>query len=305
MSFALILCLAPIAPVPANESFPKLEILDSIDMPREGNGEAIGELSGLGWDYAKQLLYAVSDRGLIHHFNVRLEGSRIAELKPVFSGRLTSPGAQRGPVNAEGLDVITGGESNRPESELLIALEDGPAIARFTPQGQFIASMKLPGPLGDKNSYNDDKERLEAVAAHPSHGFLTAPERPLLGPSRDHHTIFAANGQTWSFKTFQPKRSSLKAIEVTSGGGLLVLERTRDEKGGEPSARLRYVDLAKCSGKEPCPVADPTVASGEGPLGNYEGLTRIADDLYLMVSDHKKRDPEPAKLVLFRFRAGR
>jgi hypothetical protein len=308
LSVMLLLPLAVAEPSLSEERLPKLEILSSAEIPKEASGQKIGELSGLAWDGDENLLYAVSDDGLIHHFVLRLDGARIAELKPVFSGRLspvTGEGSNRALRNAEGLAALNAGNGKRSDTELLVALEDGPAIARFTPKGQYIASAKLPGPLADKNSYNDDKERLESVAVHPLHGLLTAPERPLLGPSRDHHTVFAADGRTWSFKTFQPKRSSLKAVETMPDGGLLILERTRDEQGGAAIARLRHVDLPKCAADGSCVVVDPPTSSGEIPPGNYEGLTRISDDLYLMVSDHKKRDATSAKLVLFRFKVSR
>ena len=306
LSVSLLLALAIAAPSRAEERLPKLEILHSVEVPRAADGRKTSEWSGLAWDADENLLYAVSDKGLIHHFVVRLDGARIAEIKSVFSGRLsamTGHGTGRALVNAEGLAVLNGANGKRSDSELLIALEDGPAIARFTPQGQYIAAVKLPGPLADKNSYRDDTERLESVAVHPHHEFVTAPERPLLGQPRDIHTLFAANGRTWSFKTFQPRWSRLKAIETAPDGSVLILERTRDEQGGAPHARLRHVDLSKCAADGACTVVDPPM-SGRIPPGNYEGLTRISDDLYLMVGDHKKRNEVPARLVLFRFKVG-
>jgi hypothetical protein len=300
--FVLLLALA--APAASEERRARLEVLDNVEVPKEANGERIGELSGLAWDRDENLLYAVSDQGRIHHFVLRLDGDRIAELKPVFSSRLSAPGDRpKGLVNAEGLDVLNGANGKPSDTELLVALEDGPAIARFTPQGEYVGLVDLPGVLTDSRSYDGKNERLEAVTAHPRHGILTAPEAPLRVRSDDDHTIFAAQGREWSFRTFQPKRSSLKAMETLPDGSLLVLERTRDEKGADPHARLRHVDLPKCSNGGACPVTDAIPSSGEVPPGNYEGMTRITDDLYLMVSDHTKRDPVSARLVLFRLTA--
>jgi hypothetical protein len=300
-----LLLLSLAAPGAVEERRPKLEVLGSVEVPKEANGQPIAELSGLAWDRDENLLYAVSDQGLVHHFVLRLDGARIAELKPVFSGRLSAPGGgSRGLVNAEGLDVLNGANGKPSDAELLVALEDGPTIARFTPQGAYVGLVNLPGVLADSGSYQGKNARLESVTAHPRHGILTAPESPLRMRSDDDHTIFATDGREWSFRTFQPKRSSLKAMEALPDGSLLVLERTRDEKGGAPHARLRHVDLLKCSERGSCPVTDAVSPPGDVLPGNYEGMTRISDDLYLVVSDHAKRDPVSARLVLFRLTAG-
>lgn len=285
---------------------PSLEALDSMDLPSEGaDGVRIEELSGLSWDEDEQLLYAVSDGGVLYHFRIRLDGSRIAEIEPVFSAPLSTKAneASGKPVtNAEGLTTVNDDNGRRSDSELLIAFEDGPSIGRFTPRGEWIANSALPAPLADETRYSKKNSRLEAVAFDERHGMLTAPERPLKGQPENRHTLYAADGTTWSFEAFQPD-SRLKAIQQLPDGNLLILERTREEKGGAPTARLRYLDFAKCSEIRECQVAELSAEPNAMLVDNFEGMARLSDDLFLIVTDKTKKDAEPTIFVLFRVKA--
>lgn len=285
----------------AAEMRPALEVLGELEAPAEGpDGIKIDELSGLAWDADEQLLYAVSDSGAIHHFRVRLEGTTIREIQPVFSARLAATaGGSRPLVNAEGLAVLNGDNGRRSDTELLIALEDGPAVARFTIRGEHIGDIALPGRLADASQYREKNGRLESVAFDTRHGVLTAPEVPMLAQPRDRHTLYAADGTTWSFRAFQPDRSDIKAIESMPNGNVLILERTRVERGAPPTARLRYLDRASCTGGGVCRPVELSAPANPMLEDNFEGLTRLSDNQFLMVTDRKGKDPESAVFVLF------
>jgi len=289
----------------AGAAQPSLEALDSIEIPADGaSGVRIDELSGLAWDADEQLLYAVSDKGVLHHFRIRLEETRIVEMQPIFSTPLATTTGEppvRPLTNAEGLAALNGDNGKRSDTELLIALEDGPAIGRYTPQGHRIADVALPGTLADANQYSEENSRLEAVAFDARHGVLTAPEEAMLGQPPERHTLYAADGTTWSFKTFQPHRSNIKAIEAMPDGNVLILERTREEKGGASIARLRYLDLAGCAQGDVCGPAELSASPGAMLEGNFEGLARLSDELFLIVTD--KKDAEPTTFVLFKVTA--
>jgi hypothetical protein len=283
------------------EMRPALEILGKLEAPAEGpNGIKIDELSGLAWDADEQLLYAVSDSGVLHHFRVRLEGTEIREIQPVFSANLAAmAGGNRPLVNAEGLAVLNGDNGRRSDSELLIALEDGPAVGRFTIQGEHIGDIALPDRLRDKSRYSGKNSRLESVAFDARRGALTAPETPMSGEPQDLHTLYAADGTTWSFKAFQPDRSDIKAVELLPDGNVLILERTRVEKGAPPVARLRYLDLASCTAGGVCRPLELSAPANAMLEDNFEGLARLSDNLFLIVTDRKGKDPESAVFVLF------
>jgi hypothetical protein len=285
---------------------PTLEVLNSLESPTEdANGVRIEEISGLAWDADEQVLYAVSDGGVLHHFRVRLEGSRIAEIRPVFSVPLvmTAGKTSGGSVtNAEGLAALNGDNGKQFDTELLIAFEDGPALVRFTPHGRKIADVGLPGPLADSSQYSKKNNRLEAAAVDARHGILTAPERPLVGQPEDFHTVYAADGTTWSFKAFQPD-SRLKAIQTLPDGDVLILERTREKKGAASTARLRYIDFGGCSAGDVCSVVELSAGPDAMLEDNFEGLTRLSGDLFLIATDKTKKDAEPTTFVLFKVSA--
>jgi len=283
-----------------------LEALDRTEFPAKGaNGAPIEELSGLSWDEDEQLLYAVSDGGVLHHFRVRLDGSRIKEILPVFASPLatTASKASGKPVtNAEGITTVNDDNGKPSDSELLIAFEDGPSVARFSPRGEWIADTPLPDPLADHTQYSKKNSRLEAVTFDKRHGVLTAPERPLEGQPENRHTLYAADGTTWSFEASQPD-SRLKAIQKFPDGNLLILERTREEKGGASTARLGYLDFATCTAEGVCQLAQLSAAPDVMLADNFEGMARLSDDLFLIVTDKTKKDGEPTSLVLFKVTA--
>lgn len=301
--FAGLLLAAPA--IGASGAGLTLEALDRTDLPVEGtDGVPILEFSGLSWDEDEQLLYAVSDGGILHHFRLRLKGDRIAEVVPVFSAQLSTPTTKASgkPVsNAEGITTVNDNNGKSSDSELLIAFEDGPVVARFSPHGEWIADVPLPGPLADPSRYSRKNSRLEAVAFDERHGMVTAPESALLGQPEGLHTLYAADGTTWSFDAIEPD-SRLKAIQKMADGNLLILERTREGKG-ERAARLRHLDLGACPAQGKCGIVDLPAAGGDMLSDNFEGLARLSDDLFLIVTDKTRKDGEPTSLVLLRISA--
>ncbi len=277
----------------------KLEALGKTEIAATGkDGVAVNELSGLAWDADEKLLYAVSDGGVLHHFRLQLEGEKITAIEHIFSSPLVAPTGGKTVTNAEGLAALNGDDGNPGNSELLVAFEDGPAIARFTPQGQWIADVALPAPLADAKNYAKKNSRLESVAVDKTHGVLTAPERPLRGEPETLHKIYAGDGATWAFEASQPD-GRLKAIETMADGDLLVLERTEAADGAR-AAHLRHLDLAVCAASGQC--AAPELAATPDPLlvDNFEGLARLTDVLFLIVTDRTKKDVEPTSFVLFK-----
>lgn len=285
---------------------PVAEILDSVSVPAASNdGSEISELSGLAWDEDEQLLYAVSDGGSIVHFRILVKDGKLAKVEPVlvapleeFEGSLLK--LTWSLSNAEAALTRNSINGKRGDTELVVALEDGPAIARFTPAGQFIAEIVLPPPLGDAAVYANSNKRLESVSEIPGKGIITAPETPLRGGPQDIHTIYGSKGASWKFKTFQPRNSAIKDIYYEPGGRLLVLERTRDDAGENTELHLRLVDIGGCSTGGLCAVTEVVASDPDRLKLAFEGMTRIADGLYLLVSDEVASSTGGGQLLLFR-----
>lgn len=295
---AATLCFASSAA--AGSSIVGIHVLDSIAVPPSNNGVKITELSGLAWDEDEQLLYAVSDKGYLHHFRLELDGDTIAALTPVFSTAIQggpTDAARTNFKNAEGLDVLGAANGRRGDSELVVAFEDGPAVERFSTDGRRLGGIELPAPLADKNQYTADNNRVEALSMGPNQELLLAPEKPLLNGTGTVHEIYSAGGKTWTYP--RKKGSSIKAIEFLPSGDLLVLQREKAPEGGK-TVSLLAVDLDACAASAPCDAVHLPVLSGRLPSANFEGLARIDANRFVMVSDAKRHDPGPALLLLFR-----
>lgn len=258
-------------------------LLHSVALPvQEVNGRTMQELSGLAWDADEQLLYAVSDRGSVFHLRLQVAGSRIEGATPVFGAALHDPRNAARKFNAEGLAVLNANNGVRGDTQLVVALENGPAIVRFTPQGEALGDVELPAALRDPNRYYSKNKRLESVAVYGKQGIVTAPEAPLVGQPPTRHTLYTTDGRQWSFDAIE-EGSDLKGIEALPDGSLLVLERL---EGGGKRARqmvLRRIDPASCAAGATCRAGaggDTTRADG-----NFEGMTRLSERLYLLVSD--------------------
>ncbi len=274
-------------------------MLDTVELPVRANDETdISELSGLGWDADEQLLYAVSDNGYLYHFKIEILDRKIKHVDPVYASELAD--SSRGLLssnltNAEGLHIHNGNNSKKGDAELLVAFEDGPAIARYTPQTTFIKEIDLPQPIDDPSIYSSSNKRLESVTEMQDLGVLTAPEAHLAHEPEDIHSIFAMDGRKWSFAALQLKQDSVKALDPLPGGRLLVLERTRDDTDATQS-HLRIVDMAHCEPDTKCPTIELPVSDPVAFAKDFEGMTSILNDQFLLVTD----SPKGGTMLLFR-----
>lgn len=258
-------------------------VLNTVELPaQQVDGRSLLELSGLAWDADEQLLYAVSDRGSVFHLRLQLDGDKLAAVQPVFGAALRDPSGALRKFNAEGLAVLNANNGIKGDTQLVVALENGPALLRVTPQGEVLAPIELPEVLRDKDRYYSKNKRLEAVAALDGQRFVTAPEAPLAGEDPMRHTLYATDGARWSFQAIEAG-SDLKGIDTLADGSLLVLERL---EGGGKRARqvvLRRIDPASCAAGKVCSGGG---SDGVAPVdGNFEGLARLSERTFVLVSD--------------------
>lgn len=304
VALCAMLSLAPIASSAQQPASGAFAVLHTVWLPvQEVSGIKMQELSGLAWDADEQLLYAVSDRGTVFHFGLKLAAQRIERLAPVFAAKLRGSAraqANASEFNAEGLAVRNADNGVRGDTELVIALENGPAVVRFTPHGEAIAEVPLPGALADASRYRGKNKRLESIAAHPTRGFVMAPEAPLRGEPATRHTLYATSGGRWSFEALQ-EGSDVKAIETLPDGRLLVLERVEGAAPKSRAAALRTVDPAACA-QSACAAGDAPSGAAVFAYGNYEGMARVSDTLLMLVSDGGITRQGAASFALVEFR---
>lgn len=268
---------------------PRLQIQDTVAIPpHHVNGITISELSGLAWDQDEQLLYAISDKGNVFHLRLQLDEKRIASVDPVFAAPLTDNKGERikaGRRDTEGLTLLNAANGKRGDTQLVIAFEGEPRLIRFTPQGRALKNITLPDVLQNKRAYQHGNDALEAVTFHPRYGFITAPEMPLRGQPETLHTVYATQGQQWSFNAYPAKNSAISALETLPDGNVLILERAWSGIFNPLVVSLRYLDFKQCNKRNECPVEDLQVLSSHLLVDNYEGLTHMQGNQYLIVSD--------------------
>ena len=282
----------------------KLQILDHHVIPRdtEINGLKISELSGLAWDEDEQLLYAISDKGRLFHFRLVIENDLIKSVTPVYGAKLTDAKGEtlnKHRRDAEGLMVWASNNGKKGDSQLIISLEGDPRIVRFTPQGRALANIPVPTPVSQVKYMRHSNTGLEAITHHPKYGFITAPEQSVKGQAIDVHTLYSLKKQ-WSFKAYPAKNSSITALDlIPKTNQLLIMERAWSGILNPLTISIRRLDLDKCTAG-PCAAENLGAFSSSLSVDNFEGMTHIKDNRYLIVSDDGKHDLLRTLLTLFK-----
>ena len=267
------------------------EVHDDVRIPGQDNqGHDISQVSGLAWDRDESVVYAISDLDRIIHLKINLANDKIASVAPVYSGPLEDGADDQLYTDAEDIVVLNGANGIKGDSQLAIVFEDGPSAATFTPQGKFIAQIALPAPLKDRNAYSGANQRLESIAITSDHGFLFAPQVPLVDQDPSLHTVYAADGVSWQFDALGPKHTSTKAMQTLPDGTLMLLE------GGARELHLRQLNIASCTGAGTCAVKDYTPTDATLMQDRYEGLTQVGDNLFLLATD----EDSGSRLILVR-----
>ncbi len=291
--------------VVAGEASEELTVLDHHVIPRDAEigGLKITELSGLAWDEDEQLLYAISDKGRVYHFRLKIENDLIKSVTPIFGAKLRNAKGKKLKKNqrdSEGLMVWNANNGKKGDTQLVISLEGKPRIVRFTPQGHAIADIAVPKPLRDRRKLRASNSGLESVAYHNKYGFITAPEESLKGQPKNLHTVYAAKKQ-WSFMAYPAENSSITAMDMMPGtNNLLVMERAWSGVLKPMVISLRRVKLDDCSDKGECKAENLKVFSSSLSVDNFEGMTPIGNNRYLIVSDDGKHDLLRTLLTLFK-----
>jgi len=281
---AVELCESP----PACARIGKLRLLGALELPsRSVNGLRFSGLSALAWNDDDNLLYALTDHGVLFSLRPIFRDGRLEDVTLLHAAALIDP-VTRKPVrwrrsDAEGLDILNGRNGRQGDAELIVSFEGEPRIARYRPDGQFIADVPLSGPPRDIRNYRYNK-MLEAVCIHPREGVLTAPEEPLndeTGTAR----LYRADGRAWRLT---PGRGGIVALECLPNGDVLVMERDYSMFTLRFIITLRRLHLPPGTTPDSLLPAETlaTLDSHQGlQIDNLEGLARHDGNRFFMVSD--------------------
>jgi len=243
-------------------------------------------ISALAYD-KKRGLYALSDRGVLFHLALNINDKKIDSLKMINAFVLKNK--KNKPLkhnDSEGLSLDKNG--------LIISFERDPKVSLFSFEGKKIKNLPLPDVLKDIKNYQKKNRALEAVSIHKDFGLITLPEGALKHEDKVFHILYALH-KRWKFKA----DAKVTSIEVMPSQKLLILEREFSFFKGH-TIILSELDMMHCP-KGLCSKNNLAfLQSTKGwELDNFEGLTWLYDNVYLMISDDNANFMQRCLLVLF------
>lgn len=270
-----------------------IQILDQTSVAYASKkGLPFSEISDLAYDSQKHKLYMIGDKGYFYTFNAKF-GNKIEQLNYLSAVKIDEK-SKHGTYDSEGL-------TRNEKGQLYISFEGTPRISTISNSGYLGSNLKLPTTLQKKTNYRSSNKIFEAVTAHPKYGILTAAEFPLKSKTEKAQSIYALNGTVWNFSAQSHTNSAVTAIEVMDDGNLLILERAYSGLTNPFVITLKKLYLDKCNKQRLCQtkvLAEFNSREGWG-VNNYEGLTRVGDNRYLMVSDDNNEQLLRTVLVYF------
>jgi hypothetical protein len=241
----------------------------------------------------------VGDKGSLFAFHIRLT-KKIEKLIPYRAAKLKKRNGKqlkKWKRDAEGL-VLDG------RGRLYVSFEGEPKVRWFhknSPKfGSAIKKYKLPRVLRKKEYYRSKNKALEALAWHSKYGLLTAAEWPLKKDDKKRQTIYALNGKQWHFKAEPEAKSAVVAMEVMDDGNVLVLERSYTGLLNPFVITLKKVYLKHVKNGWCQTKVLAKMSSHQGwSIDNFEGLTKVGNHRYLMISDDNENFFQQTLLIYF------
>jgi len=253
------------------------------------------ELSDLAYSPKTSTLYMVSDKGSLFAFRAKFSNTDY-KLTPIKGYKLRSRKGKRlkrWKRDSEGLALDS-------QNNLYISFEGKPKVFLVSKTGQKLIKIHLPKELKKRNLRSRNKS-LEALAWHPKYGLLTALEYPKKGDAMQDQTIYSINGKKWHLKMEPVRHNAITAIEVMDDGNLLILERAYNGFFGKFQVNLVKMYIKGCKPNTFCKKEKLlTIDSAKGwTVENFEGLSRVGKNRYLMISDDNDGFLMPTVLVYF------
>ncbi len=242
-------------------------------------------ISALAWDQDEELLYGVTDKGLLHHLRPAFDKGKLVSVELAATYKLRNKHGKRlkgKHRDSEGAFVINADNGIRGDSELVVSFEKVPQIIRFTPHGKFIETYALPPILTHVKNYRTTNQMLEAVTLHPEKGILTIAQRPMKG--RNNQRLYALNGESWEYYMEKHKGNGVTAMEALPDGRILFMERAWHSFMSPLIVTLKE-GWFSAEGKLELRVVTSLNSSKGWALDNFEGLTRHRGERFFMVSD--------------------
>jgi len=275
------------------KTYDKITILDQMTLSYERKeGIRFMGISDVAYDRENKKLYMLSDRSVLYGFSATFD-EKIKEISYDSVHKLRSPSNRH--YDSEGLTLNS-------KNKLLLSYERSAGIIQISNDAKVIKSYKLPKKLRKCSNYRDTNKLLESIVYHPIYGLLTAAEYPL----REKHylreqTIYALDGKEWQFKMQNYPNTAITSMEVMDDNNILVLERSYRGYAYPIIVTLKKVYLDECNKQNLCKSERLLTFHsyrGDG-FNNFEGLSKVSKNRYIMVSDNNGNRILPTKLIYF------
>jgi hypothetical protein len=260
-----------------------IKILDTVELKFASiDGIKVRELSDIA--YKDKVLYSVGDRGILYRFELKLKNDKIKKVEPLSAIRLQSKKKKffsKSQRDSEGLDFYG--------DNLLISYEREPRIELRSCNARKYKNIKIDKKLQHIKNYESANKALESVAYSKKYGVITAPELPLYG--KNEHKIYSKS-KSWKFK----KEGGITSLTFMNKHEIMILQR----KHSYFTFRTQIV-LSKLNLKTKNYTILAKFDSFDGwNLDNFEGLTKVGKNRYLMISDDNDSFIQKTLLVLFK-----
>ncbi|MBA1432852.1 MAG: esterase-like activity of phytase family protein [Epsilonproteobacteria bacterium] len=250
----------------------------------------VHELSALA--YRSETLYALSDnKGILYIFQCKIDNNTIQELtlrERYFLQNKKGQRFKRKKRDAEGMTLYKEG--------LLISFERKNRVLYCSRKGVKIKKIALNSTLQRNDNYQSPNKGLESVAYSADYGVVTIPELPLKNTQGKYHTLYAKK-KTWKFQA----QGAVTDIAFMDDTNLLVLLREYSYFTNRHITSLLRVNLEQCNEKRICKSS--LLAKLDSKKGwnidNFEGVTKVSKNRFLMVSDDNDSVFQKTLLVLF------
>ena len=272
-----------------------VRFIKQIELNSKFSGFNFSEISDLAYDKKHNILYMISDEGILYRYRARFSKNdfSLIPISATYLKRKNGKRLRKWKRDTEGMALNSKGE-------IFISREGKPKITKFSPNGVKIKNLKLPKYLRRVKLRSRNKS-LESLAFHPKYGLLTALEWPPKGVPPHFQTIYSLSGKVWHFYMENYKKNGISEIEVMDDGNILVLERAYNGIFGKFVVTLKKVFLNRCDKNHICKSKVLfKIDSAKGwHIENFEGLARVGKNRYLMISDDNKNFFEQTLLIYF------
>ena len=264
-----------------SSKFMGITILDTKELKFENSD--VKELSALA--YKNDIVYALGDKGFLYHFDVKIKNQKIKKFKLRKVFKLKNKNKKRlkkQERDSEGIALVG--------DDILISFEKKPRVTRFSKKGIKKKDEKINKALRDIKNYKGENKALEALAYSEKYGIITAAELPLKGTNKNTHTLYAQETE-WKF----PKQGSITSLEFMSKNTLMILQRKFNN-----FTRQRVITISQLNLKTNRYKILAKFDTRDGwNIDNFEGLTKVSKNKYLMISDDNGSFLQKTLLVLF------